>query len=90
MIRGRAHGFGGAGNDTLGVTNAANMVVKDFDPAQDRLEVIYSSAQPPVLALEQGDGAVIVRLDGVIALRLEGQTLASVKPGDIVFTRQAA
>ena len=28
------------------------------------------------MALEQGAGAVIVRLDGVIALRLEGLTLA--------------
>ena len=56
----------------------------------DRIEILYDGQTQPVLTLEEVQGAVLVRLDGDIALRLAGKTLAQVDAADFVFTRLAA
>ena len=60
------------------------MVVTDFNPAEDSIEIGYNGGSQPVLTLAEVDGAVIVQLNGFDALRLEGQTLASME--GVTFT----
>jgi hypothetical protein len=63
--------------------------VEDFNPAEDRLEVVYTGTTQPVLTVEEQAGVLLVRLDGTVALRMAGVTAAQFDAADVLFTRQA-
>lgn len=62
----------GTGADVVTLVNASGVVVTDFDPVQDRLELLYTGTRPPVLDVATEGTVAVVRLDGAVVARLEG------------------
>lgn len=55
---------GGEGADTFSIPLDAGVVIEDYDPDFDRLEIVYSGEVQPNISIERENSALYLRTDG--------------------------
>lgn len=90
ILGARDQGFGGDGADVFSISSEIGVgeavSIEDFDPAEDRLDVILAAGEPqPEVATADNGGSTDVFLDGVRVASVRGVT--GLDPSTITFSR---